>query len=229
MRNSIFVNLLLVILFGGCATVRPPDLSRISGSHRVNANYDTAITTASPFRNFNKGLFKAAMRIKNKDLSGLLLIKKMDALYDSTGIRAVQERTYRIVFANEIGLTFFDLGVSAGGFTVFQCFESLNRKALLNILKTDFRLLLRLYPDDPASIYVQEGTGRQVIMIGTKHSMVWETRNQQGDTLLVVSGKSTVADAVTIGYRGYRSGVPGAISIENPVIGLQINLRRISE
>lgn len=233
MKNSIFVNLFLVILFGGCVSVRPPDLSRIAGSSCIGApvagNNDTILTTASPFRTFDKGLFKATMSIKHKDLSGLLLIKKVDTLFDLSGGNAVKERTYRIVFANEIGLTFFDLGVSADGFNVYQCFESLHRKALLSILKTDFRLLLGLYPPDVAGIYFQEGAGRQVIKAHGGSLTVWETRNQRGDTLLNVSGKSTIADAVHIGFQRYRSGVPGAISIENRVIGLQINLKRISE
>lgn len=96
----------------------------------------TAISTANamdvPFfgQGFEKALFTGAVDIKKHHLTGFLLIKKME------------DDSYRIVFTNQVGMTFFDFEVKQNSFRVVYCFESLNRKALLRIFEKDFRLLL---------------------------------------------------------------------------------------
>lgn len=235
MKNFKFVSLVLAFLLGGCISVKPPDLSRVASSSRVNTssatNRDTVnpVPTSAPFLNFNKGLFKASMNIKNRELSGLLLIKRMDSAVNGTVMKAVSERTYRIVFANEIGLTFFDLEVSANGFRVIQCFESLNRKALMSILKTDFRILLNLNSARSSRVFIQRGTGYQVVKIQSGSLQLWQTRNHAGDTLLSLSGRSNVADPVLINFREYQSGAPKKITLENRFIGLRLMMRKITD
>ncbi len=235
MRNFKFVNLFVAFLLVGCISVKPPDLSRVAGSPHVNtvvgANTDAInpAPTSAPFLSFDKGLYKATMNIKNRELSGLLLIKRMDSVVDEPGMRAVSERTYRVVFANEIGLTFFDLEVSANSYRVIQCFESLNRKALQNILMNDLRVLLDLYAARPSQIYLQTRTGHQVVMIKEGNLQLWQTRNHAGDTLLSLSGKSNVANPVHIDFREYQSGAPKKIILENRFIGLRLTMRKISD
>ena len=92
----------------------------------------TAITTDLPFfgQGFEKALFTGSLDIKKHHLTGFLLVKKME------------DESYRIVFTNQVGMTFFDFEVKQNSFRVVYCFESLNRKALIRIFEKDFRLLL---------------------------------------------------------------------------------------
>jgi len=98
--------------------------------------FTTLISTANtldvPFfgQGFEKALFTGSLDIKKHHLTGFLLIKKME------------DESYRIVFTNQIGMTFFDFEVKQNGFKVVYCFESLNRKALIRIFEKDFRALL---------------------------------------------------------------------------------------
>jgi hypothetical protein len=48
----------------------------------------------------------------------------------------------RVVFTNELGVSFFDFEFSEAGFKVIQIIDKLNIKAVINTLKQDFELLL---------------------------------------------------------------------------------------
>lgn len=79
---------------------------------------------------FQKTWFTASIDVNKHHLSGLFLLKKMPDGSD------------RIVFTNELGVTFFDFEFSDTGFKVIQVIDKLNRKAVINTLKQDFELLL---------------------------------------------------------------------------------------
>lgn len=63
-------------------------------------------------------------------MSGFLLIKK------------TADSIFRIVFANEIGMTLFDFELQVNQFKVHYIFEPMNRKILLHLFEKDFRQLI---------------------------------------------------------------------------------------
>jgi hypothetical protein len=80
---------------------------------------------------FSTAWYNTKVDVYGKHLSGLLLIKK------------VSNQTYRTVFTNEAGVTFFDFEFTEqGGFTVKKVIDQLDRKAVINVLRNDFALLL---------------------------------------------------------------------------------------
>ncbi len=79
---------------------------------------------------YQKNWFTASIDVRGHHLSGLLLIKQMPDGSD------------RIVFTNELGVSFFDFEFSDTGFRVVQVIDKLNIKAVINTLKQDFELLL---------------------------------------------------------------------------------------
>ncbi len=79
---------------------------------------------------YQKNWFTASIDVRGHHLSGLLLIKQMPDGSD------------RIVFTNELGVSFFDFEFSDTGFKVIQVIDKLNIKAVINTLKQDFELLL---------------------------------------------------------------------------------------
>jgi len=141
---------------------------------------------------------------------------------DTTGI-------YRIVFMNEVGITFFDLEIMTGSFKVVSCFGSLDKKALLKIFETDFRMLICDHPLNAEKKYRQEGTTNKVLSGSTGKYKTWQTFSPAGDTLLAISAQSTITDPVFISFSKYKDGLPLAITIENPVIGMKLSLRKLTQ
>jgi len=75
-------------------------------------------------------LFKTEITLFKNSFSGITVIKTLD------------NKNHRVVFINEVGMKFFDLEIGQDTFIVHQIFTSLNRKAFLNLLENDFRLML---------------------------------------------------------------------------------------
>ena len=75
--------------------------------------------------------FDASVDVVGHHISGLLLIKTMP------------DQSRRIVFTNEVGVTFFDFEFDDGGtFEVKRIIRQLDRKPVIETLKKDFFLLL---------------------------------------------------------------------------------------
>ena len=80
---------------------------------------------------YRRALYKTAIEVVGKKLSGLLLIKKMP------------DRSTRIVFSSETGFSFFDFGFGADtGFTVYHIIPQMNKRAVVTTLRKDFELIL---------------------------------------------------------------------------------------
>jgi hypothetical protein len=79
---------------------------------------------------FEKALFRISLDIREQKLSGFLLIKR------------TADSSYRIAFANEVGMTLFGLTFNQGRFKVDYLFEAMNKKILVKLFEKDFRYLI---------------------------------------------------------------------------------------
>ncbi|MDP1620762.1 MAG: hypothetical protein Q8M08_00340 [Bacteroidales bacterium] len=182
-------------------------------------------------------LFKASLHLKKHHITGLLVIKRMETPPFSgntppptppqTG-RGDCPAVYRIVFMNEVGMTFFDMEMKTDSFTVISCFESLNKQALVKILETDFRMLVGMDSLNTGKVFRQKGTNRMVVSGTAGKYKIWQTFSSSGDTLYTTAAKSTIADPVIIDYNNYAKGVPLKITISNPFIGMKLSLRKLA-
>jgi hypothetical protein len=225
MKNSWFISI-FVLLFAGCVSVKPAKLTR-DPSQITRNNVIHQPLQVIPFSS-RFLLFKASLDIKKHHLTGLLVIKRMDSLIDAgnpgRGIRPV----YRIVFANEIGMTFFDLELTCDSLKVISCFESLNKKALMKIFRTDFLLLTGMDTMTEKRFYTQSPTNNLVVFGKAGKLKSWQTFSPSGDTLIKTSGKSTIADPVIISYLKYEKGFPTRITVENPFISMKLTMRLLN-
>ena len=215
MKSFWFISL-LVLLVAGCVPVKPPHLVR------DNSPATSPIGCCAPLSPTRSHLFKATFDIKKHHLTGLLMIKRMDSLPVSAG---PCERVYRIVFANEIGMTFFDLELKGDRCRVVSCFGPLNKKALIKILGSDFSILAGTRPLTDEKRYRQTSTMNRVISLKAGKSALWTTLSQPGDTCYATTGRSNMFDPVIITWSSYSKGFPGKIILENPVIGMKMSLR----
>src|SRR5688572_26009368 len=97
----------------------------------VETNADCASRLAP--KEFNTSWYHASVDVVGKHISGLLLIKNMP------------DSSYRVVFTNEAGVTFFDFGfTSIGKFKVYNVISQLDKKPVIQTLRKDFELILGL-------------------------------------------------------------------------------------
>lgn len=96
-------------------------------------------------------VYKANITIYGNELSGIFIAKK------------INDTTHRVVFTTEFGNKLLDFEISETDFKVNSIVDELDRKILINTLKTDFRVLLRKnykvkkqYEDLETSVYLVE-------------------------------------------------------------------------
>lgn len=94
---------------------------------------DAACATKIATTQFNTAWYNANVDVYGRHISGLLLIKNMP------------DSSFRVVFTNEAGVTFFDFGFLVNGdFKVHNAIHQLNKKAVIQTLRKDFELILGL-------------------------------------------------------------------------------------
>jgi len=80
---------------------------------------------------FKANWYSTTVDVVGKHISGLLLFKVMP------------DSSTRIVFTNEVGVSFFDFEFgNAGQFKVHQVIQQLDKKPVINLLRKDFELIM---------------------------------------------------------------------------------------
>ncbi|SHG81796.1 hypothetical protein SAMN05443549_10730 [Flavobacterium fluvii] len=96
-------------------------------------------------------VYKANITIYGNELSGIFIAKK------------INDSTHRVVFTTEFGNKLLDFEISETDFKVNSIVDELDRKVLINTLRTDFRLLLKnsyrikqQYDNSKSKVYLTE-------------------------------------------------------------------------
>lgn len=76
-------------------------------------------------------VYKANIDVYDNNFGGLLIIKKIEA------------QNHRVVFTTEMGKKLFDFSITETDFKVNYILDELNKKLLINLLKTDFKALIQ--------------------------------------------------------------------------------------
>ena len=97
----------------------------------------------------------------------------------------------------------------------------------MKILETDFQILANIFDFTPKKYFRQDSTNNLVMYGNAGHMKIWQVYTPAADTLLKTAGKSTPANPVFISYSHYLTNLPTKITLENPVIGMKISLRRL--
>lgn len=128
MRKStipfLLINFLLVLVVSSCASNVVKGYTAIALEKK---------TIAVPYFSNPEAdyVYKANISVYGNELTGIFIAKK------------INETTHRVVFTTEFGNKLLDFEISEKEFKVNSIAEELDRKILINTLKTDFRLLLR--------------------------------------------------------------------------------------
>ncbi|MFV8345700.1 hypothetical protein [Flavobacterium sp. ZB4P13] len=120
----LLINCLLVVILSSCATQVVNDFTPVT--------LETTTYNAPYFSNPEIDyVYKANITVYGNELTGVFIAKK------------INDSTHRVVFTTEFGNKLLDFEISETDFKVNSIVEELDKKILINTLKTDFRLLLR--------------------------------------------------------------------------------------
>jgi hypothetical protein len=210
--------LLVGILFVACGSIKPKGITRTNAPDWIATS-----PMLSPLgTGFQKALFKASMDVKDHHLTGLFLIKKMK---DSI---ANQEVT-RFFFSNEFGMTYFDLGIYPDSMQINYCFEPMNKKGLLSLLETSFRLLTtESNMEETTQWYMQKDPPGYVLRNRKDGLLFWTMYNEQPGQITGRNGKTNFIDKILISIERGKDNSNQSIHINNPLIGLKLSLRKLN-
>jgi hypothetical protein len=212
MRNLFFTSLTILILAAGCTSIRPAGLEKCAEMS------ESSPPDRSPFKGrFEKMLFKASFDIRSDHLTGLMLIKKM------------ADSSIQIVFANEIGMTYFNFNMKKDSFEPVFCFGPLNKKALFGILRACFELMLDYELNEKGRVAMCNPTDGGVSLGGKAgRYFVWSGISGREPKTAFVNGMTNFSNKTLITFSDFSAGIPKSVLILNPFIDLRIRLEMIS-
>lgn len=177
MRYFLFIS--LAIYLSACG--KPyKDLTMAGGGEAITA------TQIRP--GFNKALYRCEVNgkflFKKFHLSGLLFFKTLP------------DATTRVVFQNEMGLTYFDFGWNnRDSFRVNKIIDQMNKPALIRTLKKDFEIILAKNLAWKSQRLFKDKTGNKVCRVNSDNGFAYYVFDQQ------------VAHMLSIEYAGKRQKV----------------------
>jgi hypothetical protein len=166
---------------------------------------------------FTTSWYNAGVDVMGKHLSGLLLLKNMP------------DSSHRVVFTSEAGLTLFDFGFSAGGdFKVYNIINQLNKRAVIQILRKDFELVLGL-PFQKAD-YSRFAVGEEIYFgVKQKNETAYFITNKDCASLHRLEWGTARKRKVSVELPGSSYPSPEKIELLHLTFNMQIKLTRIQK
>lgn len=164
---------------------------------------------------FTVALYNTTVDVVGNHFSGLLLIKKMP------------DSSTRMVFSNEMGLTFFDFEFAAGRkFKVYSIIKKMNKRLVIKTLQHDFELVLMNNLDNSTAT-VKTKNGLIYFIFPQNKGYNYYITNTGGNELVRMeraSNKKIIVEGV---MKNYSKGIPDTIGISHKTFEFNIGLKRI--
>jgi len=159
-------------------------------------------------------VYKANIAVYGREFGGIMIVKK------------VSDTAHRVAFTTEFGNTLFDFEVTSTDFKVNYILEELDRKMVVNTLKSDFMLLLKRSHAVTGQSEIQ---GHIVYKTGDdkKHSYLLIDSETNKLVKLVQQGKGRENVAIT--YVAKSDILAENIVIDHTNIELKIELNYMNE
>lgn len=162
-------------------------------------------------------VYKANISVYGNELSGIFIAKK------------INDTTHRVVFTTEFGNKLLDFEISETDFKINSIVEELDKKILINTLRTDFRLLLKnnyvvkeQYDNKENKVFLSEDGKINNYLFVTKSDkklskIVYATRRKEKINLFITSENNIFATKIIIQHYNIK------LSIELNYLQTQLN------
>lgn len=159
--------------------------------------------------------YDAGIDVVGKHISGLLLIKEMP------------DKSKRIVFTNEAGVTFFDFGFGPNGsFKVHYVIRQLDKKAVVRLLRDDFSLLLGI-PFESQVWKSWEMGDEKYFGVSEKNENHYFITDKDCSSLQRLESASKRKKKLTISLVGSDVQKPDSITLQHHTFAMKINLKKL--
>jgi hypothetical protein len=163
---------------------------------------------------FSTVLYRTQIDVVGKHLSGLLFFKKLD------------DKSYRVVFTNEMGLNFFDFHFAGPQFEVIHCIDQLNKKAVINQLRKDLGLLLMANLDYPQGRLYRRGEQNYYAFAQGREKTVYVT-DAATQSISRIENAAARKLKVVVTLTRPRAGLPDSAFIAHQLFPFTISLKQI--
>jgi len=149
-------------------------------------------------------VYKAHIEVYGNKLSGIFIAKRMN------------DSIHRVVFTTDFGNTLLDFELSETDFKVNYILDDLNRKIIVNTLRDDFRLLLKVdyeieetLEDEEFLIYKSEDKKRfNYFLVSKKDNklvkLINASKRKEKVIFKFASKNSTFAENITIQHKNIK-------------------------
>lgn len=208
MRYSRFVSAFLPVLLASCA--RDP-YRNLNSSAPVDDRSRGILSAPAFSRELYRCAVDGGFLFRKYHLSGVLLLKAFD------------DGTERVVFQNELGISFFNFRWDArDSFSVTSIMPQLDRAAIIRTLRTDFELLLRKQIDTVGA-KLTRGRGLEAVIV-TKNA---GRASYATDARTIVYGGRSLVTTIRIDSPGRGGSLPEHLRILHHKARFTIDLKRI--
>ncbi|MFH6602753.1 hypothetical protein ACEZ3G_04640 [Maribacter algicola] len=152
-------------------------------------------------------VYKARIKAFDKSFGGIFIVKKLG------------EDHHRIVFTTEMGNTIFDFEFIDEEFKINRILPEMDKKALKNILKSDFLALISAKPEIFEMFAKTENTIVAAEILSKKH-YYWFT----GEQLTKISRTAREKEKVTFSFSRINNNIAEEIRIIHQNVKLEIIL-----
>jgi hypothetical protein len=163
---------------------------------------------------FSSVLYNAQVNVTGKHLSGLLLFKEMP------------DSSTRVLFTNEMGVTFFDFEFAPKGFQAISIVKQMNKNVVINRLKSDIGLLLHYgFTANKAENY---NSGRELYHVfKSGKDRVYYISDPICSQMLRIETASKKKKKIIVNLTGDGSGMPDSVYLAHQSFEYNITLKKI--
>jgi hypothetical protein len=200
------VLMLFTGLFIGCK-------SSYKGLHEINGDVHCIEKFKPAFINDK---YSTYVDVTKHHFSGILLFKMM---HDSS---------MHVVFVNEVGVKFFEFSfLKDGGFIKHYALAKLDKKIVINALRSDIRLML-VHPDLSQAKMQEDGINKYV-SVRDKSGYDHYITDKDCSKLVRIEKASKRKPVVVEELMDYQNGVPDSIHVQHKNFKFSIAMKHIEQ
>lgn len=156
-------------------------------------------------------VYKAKIEVYKKNFGGILIIKK------------IAEDNHRIVFTTEFGSKLFDFQFEGDTFTKHFIVEDLDRKFIVNMLRHDFKWLVK---EQATIIGAYESEGNRIYNTHAEKRFNYYFLGNESEQLEKIVNTTKTKEKVEINFTSSDGKIAEKIEIKHNNIKLKIDLEK---
>lgn len=213
MNRFLIIHFLIISLLIGVSSCSPP-LKGFSPSLENAIVFRPVYNTG-----FDRSIHRFQINFKKKQLTGIVLIKEIPGL-----------NSYRTVFMSETGLKYFDFEFFPNdSVEVHRVMDAFDRKALINIITSDFMLLFKSKVENN-NLKVFQSKEEDVLLLHFKQNGKYYYKYiSQNVFPLEVEKRSCLAPRTNIEIKSYEEGIPSNIIFSHGILGYTMKLELLNQ